>query len=110
MMPPSKSDSHSATTPSAAHTPPGPPPEEISAWIRVADELLRHGEISAARILLQRAANAHSAEASLRLGMTFDPTVLHTWGVVGIAANADRAKPLSDLGRNQSAIRRDRRA
>ena len=53
--------------------------------IRRADALLRHGDVSAARLLYDRAASAGSAHAATAMGKTFDATVLAGLGVVGLS-------------------------
>jgi TPR repeat protein len=51
-----------------------------------------NGDISAARLLLQRAAEAGSAEAALALGSTFDPVVIRQLGAVGVQGDAATAR------------------
>lgn len=59
-------------------------PEEIAAFVSRGSNFLKTGDFSAARILLQRGAEAGSADAALMLGKTFDPLFLHEIGAVGI--------------------------
>src|SRR5262249_34698252 len=49
---------------------------EASALLRRADELMAIGDIAAARLLLQRVAEAKNAQAALRLASTYDPAVI----------------------------------
>ena len=65
-------------------------PDPVSAaladtMIRRADTLLRQGDVSAARLLYDRAASAGSAHAATAMGKTFDATVLAGLGVVGLS-------------------------
>ncbi len=60
------------------------PAETIAALIKRGDELLRTGDISAARPAYERAAAGGSARAMTTLGMTYDPSFLsriHARGV-----------------------------
>ncbi len=56
--------------------------------------LLAQGDIGAARIVLERAAETGSAPALFALAETFDPTVLASRGTVGTQGDADRAGEL----------------
>jgi hypothetical protein len=51
-------------------------PDELAGLLRRAKSLLAVGDISAARLLLERAADAQEAEAALMLGTTYDPLVI----------------------------------
>jgi hypothetical protein len=51
-------------------------PKEIAALTKRGEELLSNGDISAARLLLQRAAEAHDARAAFELARTYDSTML----------------------------------
>jgi hypothetical protein len=51
-------------------------PKEITALIKRGEELLSNGDISAARLLLQRAAETHDARAAFVLAGTYDPMVI----------------------------------
>ena len=50
-----------------------PDSEEIATLIKRGKDLLDNGDLSAARLLFRRAAEAGSAEGALMLGSTFDP-------------------------------------
>jgi hypothetical protein len=50
------------------------------------------GDLVAARILFQRAANAGNASAAVAMGATYDPVVLAERGVRGVAADLDKAR------------------
>jgi hypothetical protein len=60
------------------------PAEIIAALMKRGDELLRIGDISAARLLYERAASGGSARAMTALGMTHDPSFLGGANVRGI--------------------------
>jgi hypothetical protein len=51
-------------------------PDELAALLKRAKSLLSIGDITSARLLLERAADAQEAEAALMLAGTFDPQVL----------------------------------
>jgi len=60
------------------------PAETIAPLIKRGDELLRIGDISAARLFYERAAAGGSARAMTALGMTYDPSFLSRINVRGI--------------------------
>ena len=51
-------------------------PDELAALFKRAKGLLAIGDITSARLLLERAADAQEAEAALMLAGTYDPQVL----------------------------------
>ena len=57
-----------------------------------AKALLATGDISPARLLLERAAEAQEASAALMLAQTYDPAVLGTSDVRNITPEPDKAK------------------
>jgi hypothetical protein len=50
--------------------------KEIAALIKRGEELLSNGDIAAARLLLQRAAETHDARAAFVLAGTYDPMLI----------------------------------
>ena len=60
------------------------PAETIAALMKRGDELLRIGDISAARLAYERAAAGGSARAMTALGMTYDPSFLSRTNARGI--------------------------
>ncbi len=56
--------------------------------------LLGQGNIGAARIVLERAAETGSAQASFTLAETYDPAILSTWGTYGTRGEAAKAREL----------------
>ena len=59
--------------------------------IRRGDALLQRGDVSAARLLYNRAASAGSARAATAMGKTYDATVLAGIGVVGLSPDPAQA-------------------
>jgi len=55
-------------------------PKEIAALINRGEELASNGDMPAARLLLQRAAEAHNARAAFELAATYDPIVIKQLG------------------------------
>jgi hypothetical protein len=51
-------------------------PDELAALLKRANSLLAIGDITSARLLLERAADAQEADAALMLAGTYDPQVL----------------------------------
>ena len=60
-------------------------PEQIAALIKLGQDLLKHGDIASARLLLKRAAIEGNAQAAFELGLTFDQPLLAQSGDVGQA-------------------------
>ena len=52
------------------------PPETVSLLVRRGNDMLSIGDVSAARLLFGRAAEAGSPDAMVGMGRTYDPTVL----------------------------------
>lgn len=67
-------------------------PEVIETLIRRGEAMLSVGDVSAARSLFLRAAEAGSAKAATATGMTFDPNFLMQAGAVGIPGEPARAE------------------
>jgi TPR repeat protein len=91
-----------ATAPAAATTPaaasPAAPParridaDELANLMARAKSLLASGDISPARLLLERAAEAQEASAALMLAQTYDPTVLGTQDIRNITPDPALAR------------------
>jgi TPR repeat protein len=60
--------------------------------VRRGKDFLKEGDLTSARLLLQRAATAGSAEATFILGTTFDPLFMRRMGFVGERADITRAR------------------
>jgi hypothetical protein len=65
---------------------------EATRLIARAYALLGQGNIGAARIVLERAAEKGSAQASFMLAETYDPTILPVWGTYGTRGEATKAR------------------
>jgi TPR repeat protein len=66
--------------------------EEIAVLLKRGKDLLANGDVSAARIILKRAADANDVEAALALASTYDPFVLRELKVYGFPADAATAR------------------
>lgn len=67
---------------------------EAKKLLARADLFLRQGDISAARVVLERAVDVGSAEAGYRLAETYDPVVLSSWGALGTRGDPAKAREL----------------
>jgi hypothetical protein len=67
---------------------------EVARLMARASVLLRQGDIGSARIVLERAAETGSAQASFALAETYDPLVLPKWGTYGTRGDALKAQAL----------------
>ncbi|KAB0268332.1 hypothetical protein [Microvirga brassicacearum] len=75
----------------ARATPPLPSDDRLIAR---AEALFRSGDVSGARLLLERAQEDGNAQATFLLAETFDPNALSTIGAVGIRSDPERAREL----------------
>jgi hypothetical protein len=73
--------------------------EQIALLLRVAEGLFAAGDLSAARTLLRRAANAGNARAALLLGETYDPGLLGRFGVGSQHTNLTAARTWYEVAR-----------
>jgi len=67
---------------------------EAARLLARASALLAQGNIGAARIVLERAVETGSAQASFMLAETYDPLVLSTWKTYGTRGDATKAREL----------------
>jgi TPR repeat protein len=67
-------------------------PEELAALLKRAKGLLAVGDITSARLLLERAADAQEAEAALMLAGTYDPQVIGTQDMRSISPDPAAAR------------------
>jgi len=67
-------------------------PDELEALLKRAKGLLAIGDITSARLLLERAADAQEAEAALMLAGTYDPQVLGSQDLRSVAPDAAAAR------------------
>src|SRR5262249_28605585 len=82
----------------AAPSPADPPavesrlsPTEIAALLSRGDMLFSTGDLAAARLFYERAADAGDAQAAVRLGETFDPIFLDHSRLRGVRGDAEAA-------------------
>jgi len=66
--------------------------DEVSSLIARGEELIDTGDLSSARLLLRRAAEAGNARAAFALAGTFDPNVLAKHGSQELGADPDMAR------------------
>jgi hypothetical protein len=66
--------------------------DELASMLRRADDLIKSGDFSSARLLLRRIAEAGDARAAFALAGTFDPTVLRALGMRGGAPDIALAR------------------
>jgi hypothetical protein len=98
-----------AVVPSAAALPPAalqlkaPTPVQVDAYLRRARELVVLGDVSAARLVLSRAAEGKDSRALVALAETYDPVVLRRWRVVGMRPDPDRARALYEEASGQGS-------
>src|SRR5262249_49738956 len=83
--------------PVAAVPPPASAPrsldsEEMAAMLKRGESFIATGDITAARLLLRRVAEAGNARAALALGATYDPAVLKQIGILGAQADVKQAR------------------
>jgi hypothetical protein len=67
-------------------------PDEIAVLVKRGKDFLANGDISSARLLLRRAAEAGNGEAALALGSTFDPVVIARLGAMGVKPDVVKAR------------------
>jgi DnaJ domain len=83
--------------------------QQIELLIARSQELISQGDIGAARTLLQRAAEARDARATLALGATYDPIMLAMLQTQGVAADPSLArdwyKKASEFGSREARER-----
>jgi hypothetical protein len=82
---------------------------ELEMLVKRGNEFIANGDLAAARLLLQRGAEAGSAEAALALGATFDPVVMQRLGAIGTTPDIAQARQwyqrAAELGSNAALQR-----
>jgi hypothetical protein len=91
-----------AAPPPVAAAPPAPPRQatpprqldrdEIAVLVKRGKDFIANGDLAAARLVLQRAAESKDAEAALSLAATYDPLVLRELKVYGFASDIAMAR------------------
>jgi hypothetical protein len=66
--------------------------EQIALLVKQGEQLVAAGDLGAARIVFQRAAEGGDVAAAVALAATYDPTVLARLGVVGIEGDVEKAR------------------
>jgi len=100
---PVKAETEPTATPRAIQEAPPPLPapapslrsidsEELALLLKRGEELIREGDIAAARLMLTRAAEAGEPRAALTLGATYDAEMLRKLGVMGVAGDTAKAR------------------
>jgi len=72
--------------------------------VRRAQDQIREGDISGARLVLERALASGSAQAAFTLAQTYDPQVLSEWRARGIKGDVARARQLYQRASEQGII------
>lgn len=67
-------------------------PDELAVLLKRAKSLLAIGDVTSARLLLERAADAQEPEAALMLAGTYDPQVQASQDMRGVAPDPEAAK------------------
>ena len=83
--------------------------EEIATLLKRGEELFKTGDLAGARLLLQRAAEAHDPVGALALATTYDPNVLDELGVRGVAGDAAMARAWYEKAREYGSREAPRR-
>jgi hypothetical protein len=81
-----------AAAASAAVNDPARNDDAIARLVKRGKGFMTDGDVVAARLLLQRAAEAGSAEAALALGASFDPLIMKQTGAIGVKTDAAQAR------------------
>src|SRR5262249_14938556 len=98
----------------APPTPPAPAPrqldrEEIAFLLKRGKDLIANGDLAAARLVLQRAADANDVEATLALAATYDPFVLRELRIYSFPADAEMARVWYEKARELGSSAASRR-
>jgi hypothetical protein len=89
--------------PPAASQIKAPTPLQVDAYLRRARELVALGDVSAARLVLSRAAEGKDSRALVALAETYDPVVLRRWRVVGMRPDPETARALYEEASGQGS-------
>jgi hypothetical protein len=80
--------------------------QELKVLLARGNTLVATGDLAAARLVLQRAAEAGNARAAFMLAETYDPVVLEKLGELGLASNVAMARiwyrKAKDLGSEEA--------
>lgn len=64
----------------------------VAMLVKRGKDFFASGDVTSARLLLQRAATAGSAEAAFILGTTYDPHTIHRMGILGVTPDIASAR------------------
>jgi len=83
--------------PKPEQTPPSPitrqmDHDELALLVRRGESFINSGDLAAARLMLQRAAEAGDVHAALALAGTYDPNTIQKLGIQGLAADEAMAR------------------
>lgn len=78
----------------AAPSPSSQPPPQNAALLARAERLIRSGDISGARLVLEHLVERGDARATFLLAQTCDPRMLRAWRVHGLRPDPERARAL----------------
>ena len=67
-------------------------PAEVRILVRQGEQFMAVGDVVAARMVFQRAAETGDAGAAMALGATYDPLILARLGAVGMVADVSKAR------------------
>jgi len=81
----------SASSPEEVAALPPAPSSDIAALIKRGDDLLKAGDVAAARSAYERAAAQGNAKAQIGVGKTYDPLVLAKLGARGVRGDPVQA-------------------
>lgn len=80
--------------PSAPPAATAPSDADVAEMIKRARQHVDLGDITGARLLLERAASARQPNALMALAETYDPAILTKWGVRGLKGDPGKAREL----------------
>jgi hypothetical protein len=83
--------------------------DEIALLIKRGEEFVANGDLAAARLMLQRAAEAQDAHAAFTLGATYDPVALAQLGIRGLAGDAAAARAWYEKAKQLGSAEASRR-
>ena len=66
--------------------------DELAFLVRRGESFISSGDLAAARLMLQRAAEAGDVHAALTLASTYDPNTIQKLGIQGLAADEAMAR------------------
>jgi len=70
------------------------PGAETKVFVARARAFMAQGDMTTARLFLERASNLGDAQATYLLAQTYDPVVLSRWKVLGVSPDVDKARAL----------------